>query len=106
MRIFRVVLIAVSILLVSTSAFALKIALSVEIHNSICEDAYDFHLKGTIKSSTQPTQLGASATPVPAGSIPGFDWTYGGGTIVNRAGQSHFWDYSGGWSGFCASSLQ
>ena len=84
-----------AMMLGAINAFALRMGFNEDIHNGTGQDAYDFHIEGTLKSSTPPKQLANYIYPV--SPIPGFDWTYDGGTITHMGG--NIYHYSGGWSG-------
>ena len=75
----------------------LEMGFNEDITNNTGQDAYDFHLEGTLKSATPPRQLNNFCSDWPRGSIPGFDWKYDGGTITHLGGK--LYHYSGGWSG-------
>lgn len=88
--------IAVVVLLPMRSA-ALEMGFNQDITNNTGQDAFDFHLEGTLKSADPPIQLRDFCFDQPPGSIPGFDWQYDGGTITHVGG--NVYHYSGGWSG-------
>jgi hypothetical protein len=75
----------------------LRLGFNEEITNNTGQDAYDFHLEGTLKSETLPAQVIDIILDWPRGSIPGFDWTYDGGNITHAGGE--YYNYSGKWSG-------
>ncbi|MFC1633276.1 LamG-like jellyroll fold domain-containing protein [Planctomycetota bacterium] len=74
----------------------LRLGFNEEITNNTGQDAYDFHLEGTLKSETLPKQV-MNIFGWPGGSIPYHDWTYDGGTITHVGGD--YYHYSGTWSG-------
>ena len=100
MKAFARVLMAV-LLLVSLvdSAFALRVGFNPNIHNGTGQPAYDFHIEGVLFSQTTPVQYKDVVFDVPRGSIPGFDWTYNGSTLVQDPADKYMWHYSGSWSG-------
>lgn len=75
----------------------LEMGFNQDITNNTGQDAFDFHLEGTLKSADPPVQLRDFCFDQPPGSIPGFDWRYDGGTITHVGG--NVYHYSGGWSG-------
>jgi len=75
----------------------LRLGFNEEITNNTGQDAYDFHLEGTLKSETFPQQVMDIFIAWPRGSIPGFNWTYDGGSITHAGGE--YYNYSGNWSG-------
>jgi hypothetical protein len=75
----------------------LRLGFNEEITNNTGQDAYDFHLEGTLKSETSPIQVMDIFIAWPPGSIQGFGWTYDGGRITPAGGE--YYNYSGKWSG-------
>ncbi|HUT45874.1 MAG TPA: hypothetical protein VMX36_06280, partial [Sedimentisphaerales bacterium] len=92
-----IILGAATVMLMPISAFGLELGFNEEITNNTGQDAYDFHLEGTLKSETLPVQVMDIFIDWPRGSIPGFDWTYDGGSITHAGGE--YYNYSGKWSG-------
>ena len=97
MRTLRTLLAVVLMLFASTDVFALEVGFNADVHNGTGQDAYAFHLEGTLKSSTFPVQTDDFDFELPWEiPIPGFDWEYDGGTITHLSGD--LYQYSGSWS--------
>ncbi len=97
MRMLRTLSLVATMLLVSASGFALEVGFNQDIHNGTGEDAYDFHIEGTLKSSTLPVLTHEFEFSLPWDPIPGFDWEYDGDTITPAGGD--LYHYSASWSG-------
>ena len=64
---------------------------NIDVHNYTGQDAYDFHVQGTIKSTAPPSwHLFALDTP---------DWTLGPGQPVITSLGGDLWSFSATWSG-------
>ena len=57
MRMQRTLLAVALMLLASTSVFALDVGYNQDIHNGTGQDAYDFHVEGTLQSAVPPVQI-------------------------------------------------
>ena len=99
MKTLRIVLAVALMLLASTNVFALEVGFNADVHNGTGQDAYSFHLEGTLKSSTFPVQTDDFDFELPwEDPIPGFDWEYDydASTITHLGGD--LYEYSGSWS--------
>ena len=96
MRTLRILLAVVCWLLASTSVFALDVGYNQDIHNGTGQDAYDFHVEGTLQSAVPPEQIREFCFSLPWSPIDGFDWEYDGGSITPLGGD--LYHCSASWS--------